>query len=461
MKSISPDMAKLTSDRVQVRVYMFLGVQTTYAFQKTFYHKGCDLQTLQGFATPNLPEWVAEKNRLSSVYAKLLVSDIVAPCFPALAQYLNGYRFCADDAVLGAHLCPDDFRQYLLYNIKLKSFIHAMEIVFDFPAAYFTDGGVITLRDADGESVDLYNCLRNGIVRISDGPVSDFVTQAEEAAFSKIAEIFSVSYGLTLRKDQMLATTDSGNITVVTAHKNQIQAQAICDTVFATNRAAERIEYFDNDAHLYNCDCLFNGRFQSIVTASPERQFHFIPITYQAQFTWSYLSMLSNTIENLNLALQSKKHAELSVENKHLISAMIEKNQILAYEDEMFKRSIENEYDLVYKKFEDAWHLDSSLQAQEKYISNLSDYLNRAHMEESEHINLRQNKTLFIISLLQILAFISIWSDFLDLGAEYGDPIVHWLGIDFSGVLQVLSMILPLVLVIITTALAISSFRKK
>ncbi len=460
MKNTSKDTEKLISNNVQLNIFMFSCVETTYDVQKKFYHKGCDLNDIKNLSTNNIPNWIVEKNKFSNIYTNLVAIDIDDNHISDLRKYFEGYTFVSNNKTLQSFFVEDKFRQYILYNVKLKTFMHAIEIVVDLPADMFNNAGIINLTDNNNQEIDLYNCIRNCIVKVSDVEMSEFIKKSEDSVFDKVVKVLNTGYHMAIHKEQLHITSDSGNITIAAQYNDINQFKQIETTLFATNKLAERLEYFDNEVSIHNCKCLFNGRFHTLVTPVG-KQYHFIPITYHAQFVWSYLSMASNTIENLNIALQSKKHLELSKANKHMISAMIEKIQILSYDNEAFKRSIENEYDLIYKKFETSWHLASSLEAEEKYINNLNDYLNRAHMEESERINLRQSNILFVISLLQVLAFISIWSDFLDLGEKYGLPFFEMMGIDFAGISRAFSVALPLILIATSLILLVSSFRKK
>ncbi len=61
-----------------------------------------------------------------------------------------------------------------------------------------------------------------------------------------------------------------------------------------------------------------------------------MPITYQTQFIWGYLKMLSNLIENINLEMQEKDVNTLNDELKDIINSLIKKVQILDYDNSMF-----------------------------------------------------------------------------------------------------------------------------
>ncbi len=438
---------------------MFARVEPTNNFQKSFYHKECDMQALNALKSKQIPKWVEDKNIFSDLYKNIAVLDIADNQFSHLKDYYKQFHFKGEQTGIDEYILENEFRQYILYNLKLKFFMYSIEMVFEFPIEHFTNEDVIKVANGNAE-LDLYNCFRNGMIQTTDSPTTLFVEHSSKAVKKVVAGFVNSVYKMHASGNDFFMGSDCGNITIVALFEDEQLKSKVENSIMCTNKFAERLEYFDNHVSLYGCECLFNGRFQTIITTQPKRQYHFVPITFQAQFTWSYLVIVENTIEHLNVRLQESSHVKAANENKLLIGAMIEKIQILSYDNEVFKRSIENEYDLIYKKFEDSWHLNSSLEAAEKYIANLNDYLNRAHMEESERISLKQNQTLFVISLLQVLAFVSIWSDFLDLGTEYGVPFSHLISVDLSSFLNTLNMFLPIILISITLVLLVSSFKK-
>ncbi len=458
--NISTGMEKhISEDKIQIHFYMFARVEPTHKFQKNFFHKECDIKTVKAASSTNIPKWIEDKNIFSDLHKNIIVLNVKENQLSYLKDYCKNFTFKGEAHGIDEYIKDDEFRQYVLYNLKLKFFMHCIEMVFECPTQHFCNEDIVKVFSENSET-DFYNCFRNGMIKTADSPETTFVENSIKEVKNTVVNFINSGYNIAAHESDFLMGSDCTNITLVALQENEQLKSKVEASIMCTNKFAERLEYFDNHVSLYGCECLFNGRFQTIITTKPENQYHFVPITYQAQFIWSYLVVLEHTIENLNITLQQKNHAKAAIENNKLISAMIEKIQILSYDNEVFIRSIENEYDLIYKKFETSWHLSSSMQAAEKYIANLNDYLNRAHMEESERISLKQNQTLFVISLLQVLAFVSIWSDFLDLGEEYGVPFAHLIGINFSSFLNTLNMFLPIILISITLVLLISSFKK-
>lgn len=431
--------------------YKFTRISFDYAFQKRFYHKECNLFNLKTFSSPKVPQWIQEKNSLSNIYKNLVVIDLEHELGEKMIlDYLEKYTL-PNGTKLKESFVSHSLREYLLYDFKLKSFMYCIELEMD--TSFVTDEGEIYL---DGEEkIDFYNCIRELIVDTGENKDRNFLDSAHDIAKSKILSLINICYNLT--PNSMTIRPNSGNITVVTVHEPE--KPHLSSAMFQTNRVAERIEYANEIIELNESLYCFNGRFHTITTHQPEKAFHFIPVTYHAQFVWCYLDVLEEVVENVNIELQGREQFTLGENHKQLISALVTKIQLFSYHNEQFKKSIEIEYEQTYKKFEDAWQLASSQLALKEYISHLDDYLSRVQMEENEKIGQKQNGILYIISLLQILAFISIWTDFLSLLHDYGDPLV-----DLDSLTDLLSLInmgMPLVLIGVSFFLLFLGFKSK
>ncbi len=81
--------------------------------------------------------------------------------------------------------------------------------------------------------------------------------------------------------------------------------------------------------------------------------------------------------------------------------------------------------------------------------------LNRTYMKKSEKSNNKQNKRLFVILILQMLAITSVWGDFLNLYESY--IITRDVTIK-SNLFCIISIVLPIILLIILTLWIISLF---
>lgn len=443
-------MEKHICNDLKLSIYTFGNVSLSYELKKKFLHKECDIKKLQSLNSPNTPKWLSYKNDISSVYKDLIVIDIETANLPT--EYYENYKL--DDEPLLNYINQAGCRQYLTYDVSLKTFDYVTEATMLIPAEKCKD--VIMVNDNYGTELDLYNCIRNSHVKTHENENDIYISSYIKNICDKVENVIKDIYDMDA-KEQLEIPCNSGNITIVISGD---QVENHSDSFFQTNRKAERIEYHTELIEISDHICSFNGRFQTIISKFREKEYHFVPVAYQAQKVWSFLSSMSSTIDCFNLALQEQTHLDITEENKRLISSMIEKSEVLLYKNSSFKSSMEKEYDYTYKKFEENWHLETTLQAQEKYIQSLDGYLSRALDRKNEKANERQNKILFVISLLQILAFISVWTDALELFREYASPIVDFLGINFRGLVSIISVLLPITLMIISSILLINELKK-
>lgn len=403
---------------------MFCNVGISDECQKEFLYKNCNLQELMKFKTQNSPEWINEYNAVSNIYKNIIVSYIDETPIIEMQTYLKNFKFIdfeEDDKTLDQYLKSESVKQYTIYDFKLKIFNYAVELVLELPLNLLNNKKLLEVYNINNnelENKDLYNCIRECIVKTESNENEAFITKSNEMAIKKVREIINKGYNLSINIDDFIIRSNTGNITAVSVieESNQSKKDTFEEIIFNTNMTAERLEYRNKEfTEIYGCKCLFNGRFHTIITYDIEKENHFINTTYYAQFVWSYLNIMSYIIENLNISLQEEKHLTLSQENKNLISTMSEKINILSYEIDKFKFSIEYEYEHTYKQFEDSWLLKSTLVSQEKYISNLNSYLSQVQAEYDNVSDIKQNNILFVISMLQLLAMVSVWCDFLDL----------------------------------------------
>lgn len=385
------------------------------------------------------------------MYQNLIIADIEDARVPL--EYFQKYKL--GSISLASLINENECRQYIVYDVSLKTFDYITEMVITIPKSECKE--IIEVSDNLGEAIDLYNCIRNGLVKTRSNEKETYMGKNISNIYSKVDYIIENIYGMDA-ENKMTIAYDSGNIAIVVSGE---EVNENADAFFRTNKVAERLEYDTDLIKINDSICSFNGRFQTIISKKQEKEYHFVPVVYQAQMVWSFLSSMDNTISSFNFILQEQTHLNLTETNNRLISSMVEKIQVLSYKNSTFIASLEQEYDHTYKKFEVNWHLETTLQAQEKYIEGLEGYLNRVSNKKNERSNERQNKILFVISLLQILAFISVWTDFLELGREYGSPIMNLIGVNLEGILSIISMALPIVLLVVSTVLLAMELKRK
>ena len=266
---------------------------------------------------------------------------------------------------------------------------------------------------------DLYNTLRNVFVN-SDGieEKAAWVADAEAEAKRRIVQTVAVLSGVSLALDDVNVVESNGNVTnffipqgVADEDMGKLRAQ-----LGRTNRYAERIDedvdpVFEDGHVLY----LFKGRFHTIVLDDARKEIQYMPIQFHAQYLWCYLSTMSALVRDAEDSMLAKKFGKSSRKDSLSMDAIINSVQYTVFMNAGFKRAIESDGELIFKKVEKLWHLESSLGQLERFSEHLSGHLQRAYQRFSSDAERRQSNALFLLSALQILALLSVWTDYLSL----------------------------------------------
>lgn len=266
---------------------------------------------------------------------------------------------------------------------------------------------------------DLYNTLRNVFVN-SDGieEKAAWVKDAETEAKRRIVQTVAALSGVSLALDDVNVIESNGNVTnffiprgVADEDREKLRAQ-----LAHTNRYAERIDedvepVFEDEHVLY----LFKGRFHTIVLDDARKEIQYMPIQFHAQYLWCYLSTMSALVRDAEDSMLAKKFGKSSRKDSVSMDAIINSVQYTVFMNAGFKRAIESDGELVFKKVEKLWHLESSLGQLERFSEHLSGHLQRAYQRFSSDAERRQSNALFLLSALQILALLSVWTDYLSL----------------------------------------------
>jgi hypothetical protein len=83
--------------------------------------------------------------------------------------------------------------------------------------------------------------------------------------------------------------------------------------------------------------------------------------------------------------------------------------------NENFKLTIEMDNGLILSQVESRWNIEKSLANAAQYIAIFKDYIDRLYAKPQAASASRQNSILFVIVCLQIIALLSVWTDFLSI----------------------------------------------
>ncbi len=313
---------------------------------------------------------------------------------------------------LSPYLLPDETVYDLVFDPRFFNFVLVYELAFALPEHKL--GQVLTADQADVSQDDLYNTVRRLMVKEQDDcALSEWANAIRAQVLDEVERICRAERR---RNGQRVASigNNSGNITVfvdASAKNERVKNLFLNCNANAERLLGNRTTVVDNDKVHY----AFFSRFHTIISDDPRYYLRYAPIQYHIQFVWFYVRYYSEIMEALNhhvLALNSR--ARLS-SKRHVIDEYINKIEQLKMHNENFKLAIESDNTAVYGKIEGKWNIESSLANAQSYVSFFKDYLERAYIRKAERASQRQNHILFVISCIQILGLISIWSDYLGL----------------------------------------------
>lgn len=159
----------------------------------------------------------------------------------------------------------------------------------------------------------------------------------------------------------------------------------------------------------------FNGRFHTIILKNEQDYFRFQPLQFHIQYMWFLVERYNKLMNNINLDLMQEDSLKKLQKYTKIIHTLINKIELLSLHDSDFKHSIEVDYQTIYKKNEERWSIQALLQSSKQYINFFKDYLDRLFSQKNELFQKKQNYILLFISLVQILALISVWTDYLSI----------------------------------------------
>lgn len=369
-----------------------------------------------------LPSWLRRFNEYGRVYDHLVGLELHGGDAADLREDLAQRRVLGRTSI-APYVDPRGIEAFLVFDYRTMQWFAVYGLALTFPLAdllSMTDPASDACEAGRGASrLDLYNTLRNVFVN-SDGveEKAAWVADAEAEARRRIVQTVAALSGVSLALDDVNVVESNGNVTnffipqgVADEDREKLRAQ-----LGHTNRYAERINegvdpVFEDEHVLY----LFKGRFHTIVLDDARKEIQYMPIQFHAQYLWCYLSTMSALVRDAEDSMLAKKFGKSSRNDSVSMDAIINSVQYTVFMNAGFKRAIESDGELIFKKVEKLWHLESSLGQLERFSEHLSGHLQRAYQRLSSDAERRQSNALFLLSALQILALLSVWTDYLSL----------------------------------------------
>ncbi|WP_153913184.1 hypothetical protein [Shewanella sp. TC10] len=402
-------------------------------------------------------EWLQQFNKLHrdlSNYKSIYGNQDSKVSNELLKQDLTQQQFLVNGQHdISEYLDLDNTTYELVFDQRFFNFVLVVELHFDIPDVQLET--LLSTELIEG-GVDFYNTLRNLLVKEhDDSPLSEWGNAVRLAVCKRIQAISHISLRSSTRPLAYIGN-NSGNITFFVDESPQ--NKAVKQQFLSCNAIAERVK--GNNTTIIDNDCVhyaFFSRFHTIITKDIGRYYRFAPIQHHIQATWYYVSFYSRVLDKLNSHILANDSKKTLNSKRNVIDEYINKIELLRMNNENFKLAIESDNEDVYQKIESKWNVESSLEHAKTYVSFFKDYLERAYARKAEQANKRQNQILFIISCIQILGLISIWSDYLGLnkierfidstGIHTGssvDTVLQintWLPIGLIGILVLLMML--------------------
>ena len=364
------------------------------------------------------PSWLKDYNALHHTFRNTYCRNLVEEDGVSREDVASSFDACVSSSI-GRYLAEDDpFEAFLFYGPHLRQWLILHRVRFRFPqeelAALIQES-----LDPDEGARDLYNELRDAfVVTNGEGRKAAFVAVLEQRARRLIAEGVRQLYSVSMSADDVEIVDSSGNITFFVSWDDVACESELASSIARVHEKAERQGSTAEplgvpDAAYY----AFWGRFHTVITKEPHYENRYMPIHFQAQLLWSYLS-------TMNLVMQEVEDSALAhvldrdKSCSEFMDALINSVQYADFMNEDFKRSIEGDYGLIYRYVEKRWHLDDMLLRLRDFSLYLSDCVKRDFQKRSLASEARQNKILTAIALLGVLALIETWANYLGLVGE-------------------------------------------
>jgi hypothetical protein len=347
-----------------------------------------------------------EKNNVYKYLYRLKNTDNSNNSFSLLEleNELKEQKNYINDVDISKYLLKESSDYAVYFDIRLSYFIIVYDLDFSFPETIFKKLLV--------GKTNLYIEMRKWFVQDShESELLEWVVSTRKDV-KKLIVLFSKQFTFQLQNNQLEIPKSTGNIT----YFYNDALYSLQKQIIKVNESAERL-YIHKEA-IYKDDRVevyFYGRFHSIFVKGEESYHRYMPIQFHIQYVWYILLYFNNIMDELNLKLLENDEDFLVKKDMHIIDKIINKIQMLGIINERFCSAIEVDNDKIYQKIASLWNLNKNLKNSKEYMIFFKDFIEREYTKKISQAQKKQNQILFIISILQIAALISVWNDYLTL----------------------------------------------
>ncbi|QPH85139.1 hypothetical protein CVT06_08595 [Campylobacter concisus] len=433
-----------------------------------FFDTKINIENFKKYENIKAPYWKQTMDELFNLYSSFIILDSRLINSEVLKEELKNNHFNINDKFnISDFLDSSDLKTYLMFDYRLFQFCIVYELGFVLPLNNIED---VTRNEKD--KLDFYNCIRNIFVKETDNSyLPSIILNLQNNLIMEAKKFIAVNFNLKDSMDSLKILNNSGNITnvAILENLNDKEFEKYSNCLLNLNSLAERNQTYSSPIKIktvnskYDNLYFFNGRFHTIILQNQKDEYRYIPIQFQMQYLWFYLSKQINLIlefYNDNI-LKDSSISKIS-EYSDKIDAIINKIENLNIFNHKFKLSIEAD-SKIYHAIEEKWNIENMIKTSNEYVVYFKDYLARIYTKKSSKMEQRQNKILLFITLFQFIALLSVWNDYLNLlSVEFlqkAKGILSLFGSESN--LETFNIYLPIIFFIIILCMFFYIFKNK
>nr|WP_314468511.1 hypothetical protein [uncultured Campylobacter sp.] len=377
----------------------------------------------RGIRPCNIPTWKSTMDELYNLYNSIVGLNIDYEInFDKFCEEIEREEFNVNDRInISRYFKNGRLNVFLLFDYRLCQFIIIYELEILIPK-----NEVKEVTEYSQGKTDLYNCIRNIFVKENNNSlVLPCILSLKTKLCENIRNFIYEKFSLELPIDNFKIINNSGNITNVvlldnvSANEYFLYSQAFLKLNFMAERNQNNYKPIElatyDEKGIVKDLYLFSGRFHTIIIRNTRDKYRYMPVQFQMQYLWFYLSKQINLIlESYNDDILKDNSISRIVEYGDKIDVVINKIENLNIFNQKFKLSIEGDCKIYYE-IEDRWNIENMIKSSNEYVAFFKDYLSRLYIKKSSKMDQRQNKILLFITLFQFIALLSVWNDYLAL----------------------------------------------
>ena len=342
---------------------------------------------------------------------KSLKLPVNMPTFDTLVGDLQKKKFQVGNHInLSDFLDVENSKLNVLYDPRFLLFFIVYEFHFEIDESLLLK--VLNLSTENTQKNDLYNVLRSLIVKEDASSVlSDWANQSRGNILDKLKKLVGGAFKTSSEKSIYIGK-NTGNVTFY--FNVDCQNAPLKNAVLNCNAGAEvirrNIEPVINNNDV--CFCFF-GRFHTVISKNNDYYYKYFPIQFHMQFVWFLTGFYIERLDAFNNEIIHRKKSAFFNKRIDEVDSYVNKIQFLIMHNENFKLTIEKDNELVLQNIQGNWNIENSLANASQYIAVFKEYLDRQYLKRQAASEAKQNKILFVISCVQIIALISVWADYL------------------------------------------------